>query len=261
MNRDILIEMIESRHSWNSQDFSSIQKLAVEYPYCSTLKMLQARGAKETNQLELRKYINSASVYVQDRSKLYDYVVRDGVLKQILEESTEGRGDKEITTTDDSSTKVELNNLNEDPLEQQIMAAAVMHIGELEVDSYVEHHPEKHSSARDSQKGIAKKPSSLSDFLTSIDRTSAKPENAIIEKFVSEDRIIAPVKKAFFSPSQMGKMSLMEDESFVTETLAKIYERQGDYKKAARAYKNLGLKYPEKRTYFADLQKKAEEHL
>ena len=53
----------------------------------------------------------------------------------------------------------------------------------------------------------------------------------------------------------------MEDDSFVTETLAKIYEKQGDYKKAARAYKNLSLKYPEKRTYFAALQKKAEEKI
>ena len=108
---------------------------------------------------------------------------------------------------------------------------------------------------------VTKKPSSLSEFLTSIDRSSQKPERAIIDKFVSEDRKIAPVKKAFFSPAQMGKMSLMEDESFVTETLAKIYEKQGDYKKAARAYKNLSLKYPEKRLYFADLQKQAEEHL
>ncbi|MFV0376860.1 MAG: hypothetical protein ACK5JD_06100 [Mangrovibacterium sp.] len=38
---------------------------------------------------------------------------------------------------------------------------------------------------------------------------------------------------------------------FVTETLAKIYIRQGMYKQAILAYEKLSLKYPEKNIYFA----------
>ena len=39
--------------------------------------------------------------------------------------------------------------------------------------------------------------------------------------------------------------------TWMTETLAKIYEEQKNYDKAIRAYRILSLKYPEKSAYFA----------
>ena len=278
--------MIDSGRIPEGSDFNEIRNLSVKYPYCSTFRVLLAMGAKEKDDLELREFINVASIYVQDRSKLYDHVVRDGLLRKIeagaedsvVPESSESPEPTEIADTavpasaeekDESANVVSQNPIDKDPLEEQIMAAAVMQLGELEIESEFKEgeNPENETDQSREKIDSREKPrtggSAFSRFLTDIDRgtTDDNPERAIIEKFISEDRKITPTKKTFFSPTQMGKMSLMEDESFVTETLANIYERQGDYKKAAVAYKNLGLKYPEKRRYFAALQKRAEEQL
>jgi tetratricopeptide (TPR) repeat protein len=47
----------------------------------------------------------------------------------------------------------------------------------------------------------------------------------------------------------------------VTETLARIYEKQGNLQKAIDAYRKLALKYPEKSAYFAALSRSLEEQL
>ena len=47
-------------------------------------------------------------------------------------------------------------------------------------------------------------------------------------------------------------VEVQEDESYFTETLAKIYVKQQRYSKALEIITRLNLKYPEKNAYFAD---------
>lgn len=79
---------------------------------------------------------------------------------------------------------------------------------------------------------------------------------ALIDRFIQTDPKITPGKADLFTTENLAKMSLVEDEEFVTETMAMIYARQGNLRKAERAYKLLALKYPEKSVYFANQIKK-----
>jgi len=68
-------------------------------------------------------------------------------------------------------------------------------------------------------------------------------------------------KKEFFSPIKKAKESLNEETLPVSETLAKIYEVQGNIPKAIFVYEQLSLIIPEKKTYFASQIKKLKKKL
>jgi hypothetical protein len=72
--------------------------------------------------------------------------------------------------------------------------------------------------------------------------------DAFIEKPIQRAK---PIKQEFFSPVNMAKQSVSDNDFFVTETLAKIYIKQGNLTKAIKVYQNLSLKSPEKNNIFA----------
>ena len=95
---------------------------------------------------------------------------------------------------------------------------------------------------------------------TQIDEVVAKSNvnnfQGILERFIKENPSISRPKSEFSNPINMARQSVEEDEELVTETLANLYYKQGNYKKAIRAYEKLCLLYPSKLAYFASLIKK-----
>ncbi|MFO7657744.1 MAG: tetratricopeptide repeat protein [Bacteroidales bacterium] len=73
----------------------------------------------------------------------------------------------------------------------------------------------------------------------------------LIDKFIlSEPKRIIPTKVDDYIVD-ISEHSAVEHEGFITDTLAKIYIKQGYYTKAIFAYEKLILKFPEKSSYFA----------
>ncbi len=115
----------------------------------------------------------------------------------------------------------------------------------------------------------------FSDWLTILDHDrlkdwrdqkaepKQKDDMSIIDSFLEKDiKVITPKNDEMeYTPSNLARLSIVDDEDFVTETLADIYYKQGNIQKALSAYKKLLLKYPEKKTYFAARIEKIEKEL
>jgi len=73
----------------------------------------------------------------------------------------------------------------------------------------------------------------------------------LIQNFINEDPGVIRADKKTSLKGDVSLNSIQEHDGFITDTLAKIYVKQGLYAKAIYAYEKLSLKYPEKSAYFA----------
>ena len=84
-----------------------------------------------------------------------------------------------------------------------------------------------------------------------LEYVARKKKFELIDKFISNKPKIKPTESTT-SNINIAKEQMIQPESLMTETLARIYVEQKNYKKAIQSYKILSLKYPEKSGFFAD---------
>ena len=85
----------------------------------------------------------------------------------------------------------------------------------------------------------------------------AKPDvHVLIDRFLEVQPKMGPIREVDKRVEELAKESVLEDKTLVTETMARVFAKQGQMGKAKWIYRELALKYPAKSTYFAAQLKK-----
>ncbi|OEJ99227.1 hypothetical protein A8C32_08640 [Flavivirga aquatica] len=206
----------------------------------------------------------------------------DGVLDPTLFQPKEERPKKTISNIPLDKPKNIINSTNEETKSQEkrqeIPANDVLNLGKpfefnkKETHSFNEWLKLTHFSPierpEDEEKEDNKEKEEIKNDNKIIEKEVTKKKTTdtldkekkfqLIDQFIIKNPKIRPIKP-ITQKGNLAKAQMIQPESLMTETLARIYVEQKNYKKAIQSYKVLSLKYPEKSGLFANQIKAIEQ--
>lgn len=271
-----------------SADAGNLELLLQKYPYFQSARALQLKILKNQDSYRYNDALKLAAANTADRDILFEYItsekfiqneISQNILQQTHEEYEADLKAIEIES-EDISEEIQLEKENQLQSEKD-MAQAILDPElfskkkasietveqESEIKNIAENEPlaftnEDSYSFSEWLKLTAAKPidrnvkTAIEEEEEEIENDSRNRKFDLIDRFIQEQPKISPmhspdkdISKAI--SEQLSAYSQAPD-SLMTETLAKVYLQQKNYKKAIQAYKILILKYPEKSGYFAD---------
>ena len=242
-----------------------LDDLLQDFPYFQAARALQLKALKNSGSYKYNDALKRTAAHTTDRSILFDYITsevfaQDEVAHKIKHQHTNLNEIELVDAQEVSASPLELEQKLKTELQK---AKAVLDpdlflkIGTPEPLKKVEDEPlefkkeDKHSFAIWLQLSQVQ-PVEREDELRETSTPDPKEERfKLIDAFLSNSPKIDPQEEARTSKN-LAKPFTKSSDALMTETLAKVYLQQKNYKKAIQAYKILSLKNPEKSGFFAD---------
>lgn len=249
---NIELKLLSSELSFD--DSKMFKELMELYPWCSSFKVAYLKALKTKNDLRFSSELEKYAVELNSRSVLYD-LTREFVKEKsdAVSEKKPVQMEKAAQNIDEEADDVaqETPDKLDQLIESEAIAAQVLNdLKETIIDSDYTSEQEDHTSMNIVRREEITRidieaPRSFNEWLTAgstNDQIDEKKEFLTFEK----------PKVPFFSPVKKAKESLGIENLPVSETLAKVFESQGNYVMAKTTYEQLILIFPEKKSFFAD---------
>ena len=288
MNTKTYTYLLANPQKISQEHQDELSDLIEEYPYFQSARALQLKGLKNSNNYLYNDSLKLTAAYTADRNVLFEYITSDHFIQneisELIQQHDEPTPEMEVVSENISKqVSIEIDNQIKGELKkaEAILNPDLFHRKEGYINELVEANK---TEANPSIKEIVEVEleenhpldftkedgHSFSEWLkltsaTPIIREEIKETSSInkqnfdlIDKFIQDKpklkQGVNSTKTAANNEVQKNLASQYSrtSEALMTETLAKVYLQQKNFKKALQAYHILSLKYPEKSGFFAD---------
>ncbi len=248
MEQQELQELIAHPERLNEGTLPLMKKLVERYPYFQTAWILYLKNLFVLQSPNFKEELRRGSLYVADLSVLFYYIEGDrfSIKKHKVDAAsqTDTQSDRTLDLIDQFLSELPEHPVNareELPIPMEIQGdyTSVL-LSEIQEEEEEESAPLKGQELID--QFIEK---SESDSGRDPEIIQEEPQDSLSEE--AEEQEVSALENNESSQSEEDS-----EESYFTETLAKIYVKQQRYDKALEIIKKLNLKYPKKNAYFAD---------
>ena len=267
MTQQEVISILKDPAAISFEQTKALHEVLRKYPYFQAARAVRLKGLKNVNSLHYNKELKVTAAHTADRGVLFDFITSKEFNQNQIAVSIKKQGQHEQEDPEPPKATAEDENLSLDKaLKMKVKESEQVFDPEL----FSKREKDGKSSAGDNSLEIGKPLSfdrnenhSFSEWLK---LASARPINRegltseeqevksrkfeLIEEFISKNPRITPSKTT--KKANLAEDGLTAPESLMTETLARVYLEQKNFKKAIQAYKILILKNPEKSGFFAD---------
>ena len=247
-----LYQWIKHPECLNRETLFELRTLLARYPYFQTARLLYLKNLYLLHDITFGEELRRAALYITDRRVLFWLVEGEKyALKNLKQEkqTEENPGlDRTLSLIDAFLSSLPEEQEKEIPLSvspvmdystylmqdapQEEPADAPKLKGQDWIDSFLE---------KSSTEPLLSQPSSVVE-------SEEKP--LMVEEEEKEKQTLVVGENE--AEEEEASTEILDDESYFTETLAKIYVKQQRYSKALEIIRRLNLKYPKKNAYFAD---------
>ena len=251
MEQQELQDLIAHPDQLNQETLPCLKGLVERYPYFQTAWILYLKNLFLLQSSDFKDELRRGSLYVADLSVLFYYIEGDRFLIQ---------KHKSAATVHESGTDRTLDLIDQFLSESFERPAATPAREEIPIPMEA---PADYTSVLLAQVDVEEEDTTSSqlhghELIDQFIESSESLQGIDPPKIVEEDEKSEPSSdedSAQTTGSEESTQPVEEEEpeeSYFTETLAKIYVKQQRYDKALEIIKKLNLKYPKKNAYFAD---------
>jgi len=277
LKRETFTYLLANPQNISQEQQRELSAVLAKYPYFQSARALQLKGLKNSNSFLYNDALKITAAYTSDRNILFEYITSDHFIQneisEVIQQHDASVNEIEVVSEDiTEQISVEIDNQIKAELKK---AEAILNPdlflpkeNEIEIESEVEVEVESHTDLQINEPLDFKKEDAHS-FSEWLQLTSAKPivreekvsipskkqeKFDIIDRFIQDKPKLVPTKipSEATKTKNLASQYIQAPEANMTETLAKVYLQQKNYKKAIVAYKILILKNPEKSGFFAD---------